>query len=76
MSLGNYRFLEGIWKPDGFLRCLFFMPMNEKCPDGLVADLGESPRFVEILRDFKGVSVERLEDLIDAQMLFTKSDLF
>lgn len=73
---GNDRFSEGIWKPDRFLGCLFFMPMNEKRPDGLTADLVASPRFVEILRDFKGVSVERVEGLIDARVLFTKSNLF
>lgn len=42
--------------------CVYcFMPVNEKCPDDLAADLVESPRFVEILRGFKGVSVERVK---------------
>lgn len=70
----------GFWKVFGnqttFWVAYSYMPRNEKCPDGLVADPVESPRFVESLRVFKGVSVERLEDLTDAQVLFTKSNLF
>lgn len=43
------------------------MPMHEKCPDNSVA---------EIIGVFKGFSVERVEDLINAQLLFAKSHLF
>lgn len=63
----NHRFSEGILEPGHFGVAYAFMPMHEKCPDSSVA---------EITGVFKGFSVERVEDLINAQLLFTKSHLF
>lgn len=76
MSLETTGFRKVFGIQTTFWAAYSFMPMNEKCPDGLEANLVESPRFVEILRVFKGVSVARVEDLINAQGLFTKSNLF
>lgn len=76
MSLETPGFQKVFGSQATFWVAYSFMPMSEQCPDGLVMELVESSRFVEILGVFKGVSVGRVEDLIDVQVLFIKSDLF
>lgn len=52
------------WNQATFWVAYTFMPVHEKCPGSSVA---------EIIGAFKGFSVERVEDFIKAQLLFTKS---
>lgn len=67
MSLEITGFQKVFCKQATFWVAYAFMPMHEKCPDSSVA---------EITGVFKGFSVERVEDLINAQLLFTKSHFF
>lgn len=64
MCLEITGFQKVFWTQAIFWVAYAFMPMHEKCPDSSVAEV------TEVCKDF---SVERVEGLINAQMLFTKS---
>lgn len=64
MSLEITGFQKVFWNQATFCVAYAFMPMHEKCSDSSAT---------EITAVIKGFSVERVEDLINAQLLFAKS---
>lgn len=67
MSLEIIAFQKVFWNQATFWVAYAFMPEHEKCPDSSVAEI------IGVLKDF---NVERADDLINAQLLFTKSHYF
>lgn len=61
MSLQTAGFRKAFGNPTAFWAAYSLMPMNEKCPDGFVADLVESPRFTEIPWVFTDLSATRVK---------------